>query len=220
MVRSSANRFWHISLIDVIWLLLGFCFLALIATIVWWDSTDVERQTARLKSSDRAGRYAASEELVKIGQRAVVPLTVALKDPDPDIRWHAAWALWSIKDPRAVEPLIGSLEDSNSVTRGISAKALGQLEDPRAIKPLIVTLKDSDPAVQKEAIVALGNIGIPAVEPLIDAMKDPDIRWRPGQVWPGYMNELSDVISRQCEGTSGPLSSRKTVRSRRMDCCR
>ena len=53
-----------------------------------------------------------------------------------------------------------------------AVEALEGSEDPRAVEPLILALKDEDQRVRGAAEGALAKIGRPAVEPLINALKD------------------------------------------------
>lgn len=71
----------------------------------------------------------------------------------------------------AVEPLIQGLNDY--YPKKAAAQALGRIKDPRAIAPLIATLKDQN--VNRESAAALGAIGAPAVPPLLEMTKTPDV---------------------------------------------
>ncbi len=90
--------------------------------------------------------------------RAVEALSAALKDEELDVRSAAAQALGRLKDPRAVEPLIAALK----------------------AEPGITTISHEDTGVQYTIADALGEIGAPAVEPLISCLQDSDVsvrRW-------------------------------------------
>lgn len=101
----------------------------------------------------------AARALVEIGEPAVVPLIVALKDSHADVRQFSAMALAEIKDPRAIEPLILALKDNDFSVRLAAAKALGEMHELRAIKPLIDTLKvDTSNTVQMVAVKSLEKI--------------------------------------------------------------
>ncbi len=115
------------------------------------------------------------------------------------VRKAAAGALGQIGDARAVEPLITALKDEDGYVRGAATLALGQIGGPAA-EPLITALKDKHAYVRgyaAEALDKLGwepdldengaqywiakrewqkcvEIGAPAVEPLITALKDKD----------------------------------------------
>ncbi len=135
----------------------------------------VEPLIAALKDSRSDVRRSAAEALGKLrAKRAVEPLIAALKDKD--VRNCTAEALGQIGDKRAVEPLIAELKHKD--VRRFAASALGQIGDKRAMEPLIVVLKDKSSEVRSSAAKALGQIGTPAVAPLIAILKDEDKDWR------------------------------------------
>jgi HEAT repeat protein len=131
-------------------------------------------------------------------RRNVKGLIKALGDVEPEIRLAAVRALGALGDARAVEPLVAILEGGgDSLLRQAAAEALGALGDARAVEPLTAALRDavravrraaaaalgrcgppSDPNVQGWYLVALGDwdraaaLGEPAVEPLLDALKE------------------------------------------------
>jgi len=150
-----------------------------------------------LKGSNTHVRRAAAEALGKLGdKRAVDPLIAALKNSRGNVRKAAAEALGKLGDKRAVDPLIATLKGSNTDVRKAAAEALVILGEP-AMDPLITTLKDSNCNVRKAAAEALRildwkpiddhykvwllialqdweaivNLGLPAVDPLIAALK-------------------------------------------------
>jgi len=120
-----------------------------------------------------------------------------LGDFNPKVRQRAVNALAKIGET-AVPPLIDALEDKNNIVRSASAKALGKIRNTKAIRPLINIMKDKDLNVRLSAAEALENsgwkpgndsesivyqvakkkweklflIGKPAVEPLVDLLKD------------------------------------------------
>lgn len=159
----------------------------LLVTTVANAETDPEILTRRLylsitqlKDSDWHAREEAAQELgASHDSRAVVPLIGALADPNTSVRGEAAIALGEIKDPRATEPLIAAL-GGDPYPRGAAIKALGEIRDPRAVEPLIATLKEAvkgnSSLVVDRAAIALSDIGTPAVELLIAALKDDDFR--------------------------------------------
>ena len=113
------------------------------------------------------GVWIVCNALAKIGKPAVETLITALQDRDPVIRMIAAEALGKIGDKRAVEPLINLLEDEE--VKIVAAEALGKIGDKRAINPLIKwALEDNYFAIT--AFKALGEIGKPAIEPLIEVL--------------------------------------------------
>jgi len=69
-------------------------------------------------------RWGAADALGRIGdERAVEPLSAAMKDPDPRGRKKAAWALGQIGDPRGQRPLLEAIRDEDDDVREIAAEA-------------------------------------------------------------------------------------------------
>jgi 3-methyladenine DNA glycosylase AlkC len=132
-------------------------------------------------------------------KKDVKGLIKALTDEDKYVRKQAAWALGQMGES-AVERLIRALKDEEEAVRSRVAEALGKIGDARAVEPLIQALKDKDRVVRWRAAEALGEmewependiekawylvakrewrelieVGEPAVEPLIQALKDKD----------------------------------------------
>ena len=146
-------------------------------------------------------RGTAAKALGEIGdKRAVEPLIAALKLGFP---WEAAMALAQIGDtraiqplidrlgvgapglqmwvrhalgrfgPAAVDPLVEALGDHKKCD--YAAKGLGQIGDIRAVAPLLVWSgrRPSD-SFRKTVLAALVQIGQPAIQPLIEALKGGD----------------------------------------------
>lgn len=111
-----------------------------------------------------------SKTLIMIGEvYGVNALIGALKDQEYDLRYRAIEALGEIKDNRAVEPLIAVRKDKNSSVRKDVAEALEKLGwSPEDVKQRVIYLIDK--GKWNECV----NIGKPAVEPLIAALKDKD----------------------------------------------
>ena len=101
----------------------------------------------------------ASGALIEIGEHAVEPLILALKDVNPRVRWIATSDLGAIGDARAVEPLIKAITtDPERDVRWHAVDALGEIGDVRAIGPLTQSLKDEDSYVLEAARGALEKI--------------------------------------------------------------
>lgn len=75
---------------------------------------------------------------------------------------------------KKVEILIKDLKDEDPLYRERAAEILGEIGDVRAVEPLIEALKDWYDKAQEEAVRALRKIGEPAIEYLIQALKDAD----------------------------------------------
>jgi HEAT repeat protein len=167
--------------------------------------------------------FAAGEALEKIGDvRAIDPLITLLKDDDVIVRSKAARVLGKIGNTQVIEPLFAALKDKDDYVRATAAEALGEIGDASAVEPLlIIACMDSSGSASEAASKALKkigwqpakdkvsaaywvsrrnwkecvNIGAPAVEPLITALKDGDmdvrkaaanaldgiIGWQPGK---------------------------------------
>lgn len=114
---------------------------------------------------------------VKIGAPCVEPLIKKLLiGNDAHNREKAAETLGKIGDHRAVEPLIKILHDNNEEVRKEAVNALGKIGDGRATEPLIQAFKDY--YLENAACAALRDIGSPAIDPLIRALKNDDSKIR------------------------------------------
>jgi HEAT repeat protein len=167
------------------------------------DVRAVEPLIAVLKEDDKFVRQAASRTLQEIGMPAVEPLIAALEGREWQVQEGAAKALGKIGDARVVGPLIAVLEKVPApFVRKAVAQALGHLGDEQAVEPLITVLQSADKDVRRAAAEALEKIGwqpdrsekgaiywiarrqwdrcaelgAPAVEPLIGALKDKSTR--------------------------------------------
>jgi len=65
------------------------------------------------------------------------------------------------------------LDDTDPMVRQYAAYLLGKAHNPRSIQPLIEALGDFDKSVREQAMLALSSIGKAAIEPLSEAMKEP-----------------------------------------------
>src|SRR2546427_8727434 len=75
-----------------------------------------------------------------------------------------------------VEIQIDLLKDKDWYRRREAAITLGEMGDERAIPHLIAALRDSEWNVREAAEDALAQIGSPAVEPLLKALREYQIR--------------------------------------------
>lgn len=111
--------------------------------------------------------------------RAVEPLkTAALGDPDSQVRSTAMRALDHLKIAHPVEVHLAALRDPDWTVRYWAIRALGEDHDARAVAPLMELLKGDDKTLGPVLSVALGQLGKPAMLPLLDAMQhvDPMVR--------------------------------------------
>jgi HEAT repeat protein len=166
------------------------------------DERAVDPLIVLLKSTDWQLKKIVTEALTRIGAPAVEPLIVAFNDKNGQIREEAAKILSQIGDERAVVPLIAALNDKNRSVQKKVKEALVKIGQP-AVKPLVGALKDGG-NTRKEAISILNKLswkpandadkaiwfvatkkwdmcvelGEPAVDPLIGALQDNDVRVR------------------------------------------
>ncbi len=131
---------------------------------------EIEIQIDLLKDSDWAVRREAAVTLGEMGdERCVEPLARALRDGDWQVREAAIEALGMIGSP-AVDLLIRQLRDWD--IRKYAIRALGKVKDERVLDPLIGQLRNDE--FMMDATEALVELGKPAVEKLIAALKDKD----------------------------------------------
>lgn len=131
---------------------------------------EIDIQIDLLKDPDWVVRREAAITLGEMGdERCIEPLCNALRDGDWQVREVAIEALGQIGSP-AVELLIKLLRDWD--VRKYAIMALGKIRDERVLDPLMVQLRNDE--FKDDATSALVELGEPAVERLINALKDKD----------------------------------------------
>ena len=129
----------------------------------------------RLKDADVAKREEATAQLVAMGQIAVTPLIIALKDENLLVRLQAAITLGRLNDKSAIEPLVSAFEDEDEDSEVCLAAtvALARLGDDATLQYCLAGLEDEDSEERAGSAIALGLIGNTlAVEPLILRLAD------------------------------------------------
>src|SRR5438093_13300678 len=101
--------------------------------------------------------------------------------PGPEAEAPAAGAVGEAKAPEEkvkdeVEIQIDLLKDKDWYRRREAAITLGEMGDERAIPHLIAALRDSEWNVREAAEDALAQIGSAAVDPLLKALREYQIR--------------------------------------------
>jgi HEAT repeat protein len=142
------------------------------------DLRALEPLLTLIRNSDNIllGEKAAWALLSIRSQEAVQPLVRALNDENATVRAAAAWALAGIKSSESVEPLISALSDSDGKVRENAAFTLATIADPRTA-PLLVALFEDETVSKniKDSIhLGLAQMGKPALEPLVEALKSSD----------------------------------------------
>lgn len=109
-----------------------------------------------------------------VGQPAVEPLILALKDPEGTVRRYAALLLGRIGDPRAVEPLGMALYDMHSEVGQAAAQALAGFGEA-GLAPLVEALGHPEAWIRQHAVRGLALSGDQRALPvLLDMLDDPD----------------------------------------------
>jgi HEAT repeat protein len=196
------------------------------------DARGVVPLVGALKDGYAAVREAGALALARIGAPAVEPLIAALKDQDGATRKGASEALIQMGAP-AVGALVEALGDVQ--LRGIAGSMIWQINDPSAIEPLIAALCSTSDQVRKAAADTLDllawspdggaagaaywaakgqwqkcvEVGAPAVESLIDALRHHDSLVR--QVAARGLGQIGDA--RAVEPLIGALRGREDVRA-------
>jgi HEAT repeat protein len=132
-----------------------------------------------------------------------------LNDPDWVVRREAVITLGEMGDERCVEPLARALRDGDWQVREVAIEAMGQLRDwevrkyailalgkirdERVLDPLMLQLRNDE--FKDDAIHALVELGEPAVEKLIVALRDKDENVRKSAVLALGRIKNSDAIT-------------------------
>ncbi len=131
---------------------------------------EIDIQIDLLKDQDWVVRREAAITLGEMGdERCVEPLCKALYDGDWQVREVAVEALGQIGSP-AVEMLIKMVRDWD--VRKYVIMALGKIRDERVLDPLMLQLRSDE--FKDDATNALVELGEPALERLVKALKDKD----------------------------------------------
>ena len=124
-------------------------------------------------------RARAAIALGRIGERETIPaLLDTLKDPESDVRIAGCLGLGFFKDPSTFDEIANLLLDDPKIeVRQAAAAALGNTRHLKAIPYLMVALRDPFWWYEREAqagdlFTAIEKMGAPAVEPLVEALKD------------------------------------------------
>lgn len=129
---------------------------------------EIDIQIDLLTDPDWVVRREAVITLGEMGdERCVEPLARALRDGDWQVREVAIEALGQVGSP-AVDTLLKLLRDWE--VRKYAIAALGKIRDERVLNPLMQQLRNDE--FKDDAVNALVDLGGPAVQGLIAALKD------------------------------------------------
>ena len=140
---------------------------------------------ALLCDTEPSVRLSTSEALVKIGVGAVPALIDATRHPEPTVRRIVTSTLGRL-GPAARAALPALTELLSDPVPDVRCKAPGALvsiagPETGVVLALIKALEGQDSAVRGESARALGRLGPAAqaaIPPLLEALRDPAVRWR------------------------------------------
>ncbi len=152
---------------------------------------EIDIQIDLLNDPDWVIRREAVITLGEMGdERCVEPLARALRDGDWQVREVAIDAMGQVGSP-AVAMLLKLLRDWE--VRKYAILALGKIRDERVLDPLMLQLRNDE--FKDDAIDALVELGEPAVEKLIGALRDKDENVRKSAVRALGRIKSSDAIT-------------------------
>ncbi len=132
----------------------------------------LEKVLKRLKSTDGWERCKATDQLGRFSEKqAIDALIESLKDPMPEVCWHAASSLGLLHPPEALEALIAASTDGVYGPANTSAiSALGAYRDERSAQLLLKILEtgDSGAGVAGYALAKRGDTR--AIKPMLNSL--------------------------------------------------
>jgi HEAT repeat protein len=138
----------------------------------------LESYSANLKNDDYKVRQGSVQAMSQLGVIAVLPLTLALKDENIEVRKSTITSLGQIGNKEAIEAIINSLNNpsEDNTVRFFAAITLGQFPTEYVIETLTKTVKDKDSIVRQGATTALSNFNQDGIlQILIQTLKDEDV---------------------------------------------
>ncbi|NQT26470.1 HEAT repeat domain-containing protein [candidate division KSB1 bacterium] len=135
------------------------------------DASVLPYLLSAINEDDKPVRLAAILSIGNIADSSALPeLVRLLSDEDSDITAFASESLFHM-GRKAVPILIQTLDQGSSRARSRAARILGRLKAPEAIEPLTNTLGGNNAALASIAKDALSQYGLPALDPVMKAMK-------------------------------------------------
>ncbi|PZU98809.1 MAG: PBS lyase [Pseudanabaena sp.] len=135
-------------------------------------------ESAILAEFDAAGRSdqfsAALQKLIRCRENLVPALLERLESDEVATSKKAAIALGYLRSPLAIAPLISATQNPHRQIHWQAASALSWIGSAEAINSLIRLLRHPSIQVQSAVAKALGRASLPAVSPLVEALKHSD----------------------------------------------
>lgn len=152
-----------------------------------------------LEGGDDARTEEAAVALAAVGDEALPALRGIMEDPDSHRRWWAPRALAVVGTDRAMELILTALDDPDPDVRACATVALSKPKPPEAIHPLVAHLSDPSAYVSRLAADALSQFGQPAVEVLVQALREGDTATRAGAARALSTIQPQEAIHALCE---------------------
>ena len=167
-----------------------------------------EEYIHQLKSTQKAERIKAANQLIRFDADEVVPLLIDEADSGYiRVRFEVMHLLGRFKDERAVPTLIEGLKDKSPRVAATAAWALGQIGVPAALGPLLKYVRDPTVEVRQYVLGALGPCHSYEAEPALSdsafhvvrrALRAPKPKWRIAALQSlrayGYRDAMQEVI--------------------------
>ncbi len=167
-----------------------------------------EEYIHQLKSSQKAERVKAANQLIRFDADEVVPLLIDEADSGYiRVRFEVMHLLGRFQDERAVPTLIEGLKDKSPRVAATAAWALGQIGAPTALGPLLKYVRDPTVEVRQYVLGALGPCHSYEAEPALSdsafrvvrrALRAPKPKWRIAALQSlrayGYRDAVEEVI--------------------------
>ena len=142
------------------------------------ESRDVKALRKLLKHKEEWIKNDAIAALGRIGDTSVIKhFCEQLNNKYPQTQLEASDILATI-GKEALKPVLKLISNKKEETRYYVIRTLGKIKDKSVIQPIIRALKDESKIVQLSAVEALGNIGKPAIKPLIKILTEKDWKLR------------------------------------------
>ncbi len=140
-----------------------------------------------IAQGDKATPHVSATQVDPVPSSQASALIGLLGSENADARQSAARKLVQLGAP-AVQPLITALRHADIEVCRASARTLGRIGDPRAVEPLLdIALAAGSRQLRADADKALLSIGEPALVPVIERLKRPDVN---------ALNEAADLLGR------------------------
>ena len=148
-----------------------------------YEGRPLAEWTADLQQTDPMIRRRAAAGLAAFGPDALAPLgQAAVSDADPEIRLEAIKSIGRLgpAGAPAAPVLVQASRDRIAFVRRGAVTAIGAVgaATPETLEALMHALVDPDAAVIDNAAHSLLELGAPAVGPLTQSLKDPDVGLR------------------------------------------